>query len=46
MPKQVFDDVPKDEVGEFVQNQVDAGTKKVIVVPNNDGETCTVTVQT
>jgi hypothetical protein len=45
MKKQDFDDVPKDGVGAFVQNWIDAGAKKVTVVPNADGTTCTVTVE-
>ena len=44
MNETIFVDVPKDGVGEFVQNQIDAGAKIVTVIPNPDGVTCTVTV--
>lgn len=44
MNETIYDDVSKDGVGEFVQNQIDAGAKIVTVVPNSDGATCTVTV--
>ena len=45
MNEQVFDDVPKNGVGAFVQNWINAGATKVTVVPNPDGLTCTVTVE-
>lgn len=45
MAKKTYNDVPKDEVGEFVQNHIDAGASKITVTANPDGETCTVTVQ-
>ena len=39
-----FNDVPKDKVGEMVQEFIDAGATKVTVVLDGDGQTCTVTV--
>ena len=44
MAKQTYPDVPKDEVGTAVQDQIDAGAKKVTVTPNDDKTTCTVVV--
>ena len=45
MPRtRVYDDVPKDEVGEKVQLSIDAGATKVVVELNDDNTTCTVTV--
>jgi hypothetical protein len=46
MPLETYNNVPNDEVGTMVQNQIDAGAKKVTVTPNNDGTTCTVVVRT
>ena len=46
MAVETFPDVPNDDVGTTVQNQIDAGAKKVTVTPNADGETCTVVVKT
>lgn len=46
MPKKITEDVPNDEVGEFVQLHIDTGkVKKITVTPNDDGETCTVVVE-
>lgn len=45
MPTQTYPDVPKDEVGEMVQTQIDAGAKRVTVTPNANGTTCTVVVE-
>ncbi|HMJ90122.1 MAG TPA: hypothetical protein VK530_09915 [Candidatus Acidoferrum sp.] len=45
MRAKVFKKVPKAEVGEFVQLHIDAGAKCVTVVPNSDGLTCTVKVE-
>ncbi len=45
MAVQKFTDVPKDEVGTMVQNYIDAGATRVTVTPNDDGDTCTVTVK-
>ena len=44
MQKQTYPDVPTDEVGDMVQNQIDAGAKKVTVALNDDGTTCTVVI--
>ena len=41
----IFKDVPKADVGECVQLHIDAGAMRITVVPNPDGLTCTVTVE-
>jgi hypothetical protein len=46
MPVQTYPDVPKDDVGEMVQEYVDAGAKKVTITPNDDDETLTIVVKT
>ncbi len=46
MAVQTYPKVPKDGVGDEVQDYIDAGAKKVTVTPNDDETTCTVVVQT
>ena len=46
MAKKTTEDVPNDEVGEFVQLHIDTGkVKKITIPPNDDEATCTVTVE-
>ena len=45
MPPDTYPEVPKDDVGNEVQDYIDAGAKKVIVTPNPDGTTCTMVVE-
>jgi len=42
---ETFDDVPKDEVGAFVQRCVDDDAVIVVVTRNTDGESYTVSVE-
>jgi hypothetical protein len=44
MATKKYPNVPMDEVGDMVQNEIDAGATAVHVTANADGRTCTVTV--
>ena len=43
--RQVFRFVPLDGVGALVQDCLRAGMKKVSVVPNQNGSSCTLTIE-
>jgi hypothetical protein len=42
---ETFDNIPKEEVGAFVQRCLDEGAVIVVVTRNPDGQTCTVSVE-
>jgi hypothetical protein len=42
---ETHDSIPRGEAGKFVQQCLDEGALFVVVTPNLDGRTCTVSVQ-
>ena len=45
VPTQIFDNIPKDDVGTSVQDYIDDDATKVTITPNDDGKTYTVEVE-